>query len=284
MTSRNRYRALAVLPAVALALATAGCVQSTNTTSSGGGITLVKAGQLTTCSHLDYVPFQYSDADKVVGFDVDLIDLVAKKLNTTQQVVNTQFDVIKSGTVLNSNQCDVVAGAISITDARKQNFDFSESYFRGTQAVLTKKGTGLATMASLKGKKVGVQNGTTGKDFVDKFNAANGNAITTVTYENLALEEAAVKAGLVEAAVNDNGPFLDYAKKNPDTEVTAEFDTNDQYGFGVKKGNKALLDKINETITASAGSGEYDTIYQKWFGKKPSWKPGDPAPTTTAQG
>ena len=73
---------------------------------------------------------------------VDLIDLVAKNLGTTQEVVNTQFDPIQSGAVLNSNQCDVVAGAISITETRQKNLDFSQSYFRGTQALLTKKGSG----------------------------------------------------------------------------------------------------------------------------------------------
>jgi polar amino acid transport system substrate-binding protein len=283
-TVGRRMKVLTVIPVVAVALVAGGCVESTNTTVSTGGVTLVKAGQLTTCSHLDYVPFQYSDNGKVVGFDVDLVDLVAKELGTTQQVVNTQFDVIKTGAVLNTNQCDVVAGAISITDVRKQNIDFSESYFRGTQAVLTKKGNNHTSLAALAGKKLGVQNGTTGKDFADKYNAAHGNSITEVNFENLALAETAVKTGQVDAAINDNGPLLDYARKNPDTDVTAEFDTNDQYGFGVKKGNTALLDKINQAITASVKSGDYTKIYQKWFGKAPTWQPGDPTPTTTAQG
>ncbi|HTI22081.1 MAG TPA: transporter substrate-binding domain-containing protein, partial [Kutzneria sp.] len=87
--------------------------------------------------------------------------------------------------------------------------------------------------------------------------------------------------------INDNGILYDYAKKNPDTQVSAEFNTNEQYGFGVKKGNAALLKVLNDAIKASTTDGSYAKAYQKWFGKRPSWQPGDATsatPTTTSKG
>ena len=79
-----------------------------------------------------------------------------------------------------------------------------------------------------------------------------------------------MKTGQVDAAIKDNGPLLDYVKANPDTFVTAEFDTGEQYGFAVKKdGNDKLLESINQVIADAKSSGDYDEIYKKWFGSAP---------------
>ena len=76
----------------------------------------------------------------------------------------------------------------------------------------------------------------------------------------------------VDAAINDNGVLLDYAKEFPDTVVSAEFNTNEQYGIGIKKGNTALTTKVNEVLKKAKESGKYDEIYKKWFGKAPEKK------------
>jgi polar amino acid transport system substrate-binding protein len=273
---RIGYRMLTVVPAVALALGGTSCVESS--TSGGnatpGQVQLVQQGQLTTCSHLPYVPFQYREGDRTVGFDVDVVDLVARKLGVRQNVVDTPWEGIQSGADLNANQCDVVAGAISITPTRRQNFDFSDPYFHATQALLARTGAGYANLDALRGKKVGVQNGTTGADYVKGFTDRDPGSLQVVNFEDSALEETAVKTGQVDAAINDNGIFYDYAKKNPDTAVTAEFETDDQYGFGVRKGNRPLLDAINAALADSVRDGSYTQLYLRWFGRQPTWLPG----------
>lgn len=285
----TRLKVWTVIPAVAVALVAGGCVESTTASGPGAnGVQLVQSGKLLTCAHLPYVPFQYKDGDQVVGFDVDVVDFAAKKLGVSQQIVDTPFEGITSGADLNSNQCDVVAGAITINDTRAKNFDFTVPYFQATQALLTKTGNDYKSLEDLAGKKVGVQSGTTGESYIKGWNAKHSGNITAVAFEDSALLEAAVKTGQVDASVNDNGILYDYAKKNPDTQVSAEFNTNEQYGFGVRKGNSALLKALNDAITASAGDGSYASAYQKWFGKRPAWKPGDAttssAPTTTSKG
>jgi polar amino acid transport system substrate-binding protein len=280
---------LRVVPAVLLALGATACVESSTPTDSvAGQPRLVQSGQLTTCSHLPYVPFQFRDSDKTVGFDVDLVDLVAKRLGVKQAIVDTAWEGIQSGADLNAGQCDVVAGAISITPTRRQNFDFSDSYFHATQALLARAGVSYPTLDALRGKKVGVQNGTTGADYVKSYTDRNPGSLQVVNFEDSALEETAVKTGQVDAAINDNGIFYDYAKKNPDTQVTAEFDTNDQYGFGVRKGNKPLLDAVNAALADSVRDGSYARIYAAWFGKQPTWLPGaaspSSAPTSSSHG
>jgi polar amino acid transport system substrate-binding protein len=269
---RTSHQVFALLPALGLAaVAVAGCATSTQTTGTAGdsGIAVVESGKLTTCTHLPYEPFQFREGDKTVGFDVDLVDLVAKDLGLTQKIVDTPFEGIQSGEDMNTNKCDIAAAGMTINDVRKQNFDFSDPYFDAEQALLVKKGAGFKDLASLKGKKVGGQASTTGKDYLDANAAAHG--YTVIEFEDLALELTAVQTGQVDAAINDNGVLYDYAKKNTDVEVATEFATGEKYGIGAKKGSP-LIAKINESLKKAKDSGEYDKIYEKWFGKKPASK------------
>ena len=88
-------------------------------------------------------------------------------------------------------------------------------------------------------------------------------------YEDLALELKAVQTGAVAGAINDIPVLLDFAKKNPDVEVAATFETGEQYGFGMKMGNQALATVVNEVIAQAKQDGTYSQIYKKWFGVEP---------------
>jgi polar amino acid transport system substrate-binding protein len=255
---------------VALSAVVAGCgggsTDSAAPAAAPGGPQLVNAGKVTTCTSLPYEPFQFEDGGKVVGFDVDMIDLVAKSLNATQDIVDTPFEGIQSGEDLNVGKCDVAAAAMTINDVRKQNFDFSDPYFDATQALLVKAGSGLDDASKLAGKKVGVQNSTTGQQYAEK----NIPGAELVVYDDLGLLTQAAKSGQVDAAINDNAPLLDFVKKNPDMAVTKQFDTGEQYGYGVKKGNTAMAKAVNDAIAKAKADGTYNTIYEKWFGKAPA--------------
>ncbi len=265
MARPHRRAALRAVALSALVVLAAGCANSEPGTTATG-VPLVKAGQLTTCTGLPYEPFQFEQDGKVVGFDVDLVDLVAKELGVPQQIVDTPFDGIQSGADLNAGKCDLAAAGMTITEVREQNFDFSDPYFDATQALVAKKSSGLTGLAQLNGKRLAVQNGTTGQ----KYAEANAPDAAIVVFEDLALLLTAVETGDVDAGINDNGVLYDWVNKKPDFEVIAEFDTNERYGIGVKTGNTALLNTINEVLAEARSNGEYDRIYQKWFKKKPT--------------
>ena len=101
---------------------------------------LVEAGALTVCTHLAYRPFQYLDTDNttIIGFDVDLADVIAKKLGVTQKIVDIDFGQITSGAVFESGKCDLGAAAITITEERNAAAPFTDPYFDATQALLVK--------------------------------------------------------------------------------------------------------------------------------------------------
>ncbi|MFC4005395.1 transporter substrate-binding domain-containing protein [Prauserella oleivorans] len=270
MARRTNLRALVLLPALALAATVAGCAEEVNTggqSQAGEEVQLINEGQLTTCTHLPYPPFQFTQNGQTVGFDVDIVDLVAKDLGVEQSIFDTSFEGIESGQSFNTGQCDLAAAAITINDKRDRVMDFSKGYFDANQALLVKKGSGIQGLEQLRGKTLGVQLSTTGEDYAEQNKAKYG--YTTRQFEDLALLQTAVKTGQVDAAINDNSVLYDFVKQNPDTEVTAEFETGEQYGIAVKTGNGALRAKINEVIDRAKQDGTYDRIYEKWFGKKP---------------
>ncbi len=263
MTTRMKMSATLAALAV-LALSAAGCATETTTTTSGANV--VSDGKLTVCTSLPYKPFEFKQKGDIVGFDMDLMDKVAEANDLTKELEITGFEGIQSGQALNSGTCDVAAAGMTITPAREKAIDFSDGYFNATQALLTKNPS-FDSLESLSGKTLGVMSGTTGELYAQD-NAPDD--VTLKSYEDLGLQTTAVKTGQVDAIIQDNGPLLDYAKSNPDTQVTAEFDTGESYGFAVKKGgNDELLDSINKVIADSKDDGSYDEIYKKWFGTAP---------------
>jgi polar amino acid transport system substrate-binding protein len=250
-----------------LCLALASCASDTETTELEGGEQLIDKDKLTVCTHLPYKPFQFNEGGDVVGFDVDMMDLVAEELGVEQEIFDTPFEGIQSGESLNTGKCDIAAAGMTITDARAEVIDFSDPYFDATQALLVKKGSGITSLEDLAGKSLAVQEGTTGEEYA-KDNAPDDTEIRS--FEDLALLSAAVKTGQVDAGINDNGVLFDYVNENPDTEVATEFDTGEQYGFAVKKdGNDALLDTVNKILEDARADGTYDEIFKKWFGDAP---------------
>ncbi|MGV8850160.1 MAG: transporter substrate-binding domain-containing protein [Propionibacteriaceae bacterium] len=270
----KRLLALAAA-ASALALTLSGCANySTSATGASSAAstgaaadapTLVTAGKLLVCTHLAYKPFQYKDdAGKVVGFDVDVIDLVAKKLGVTQEIVDIEFEQITSGAVFAAKKCDAGAAAITITDKRKEATSFSDAYFAATQALLVKSDSTITDFSGLKGKVLAVQSGTTGQDYAESKKAEFG--FTVKVFDDMPGGANAVLAGTVDANINDNGVLYDYGKDNPKTKVVKEFATGENYGFNMAKDNTKLLKVVNDVLKSAKADGSYNTIYKKWFG------------------
>ena len=258
---------LAVL--VAVSLAAAGCSKSDGGTADG--VKIIKKGQLLVCTHLPYKPFQYRDkSGDVVGFDVDLIGLVAKELDLKQKVVDVDWNQVTSGAAFKAKKCDLGMGGMTITPERQKSILISVPYFDATQALLVKKGSSYKSLADLKGKKVGAQSDTTGLKYAQDH--AKQYGYTIINYDDFSLEVNAVKAGTIQAAINDNGVLYDFAKDGPTTTVTTEFNTGEKYGFaGLKDNGNAtkLMNKLNAQITKAKSNGTYNKIYQKWFGTVP---------------
>ncbi|MFJ9906471.1 transporter substrate-binding domain-containing protein [Streptomyces sp. NPDC101152] len=267
--SRAPRRVLAATTATAGLLLVAACTSTGNGGSGGktaaGGVQLVKAGQLTTCTHLPYPPFQSEINGTVQGFDVSMIDLVAKDLGVKQQILDTPFENFKTGAFLNSGECDLAAAGMTITAERKKNVDFSDPYFDATQALLVDKSSGVTSLADAKAKKVklGAQAQTTGEDYAKK------QGFDPVSFESSDAVLNGLRTGQVKAVIIDypvvQGWLKDKANANA-FKLAANINTGEQYGFTVKKGNTKLLAAINKAIKDAKADGTYKKLYEKWIG------------------
>ncbi|WP_432157615.1 transporter substrate-binding domain-containing protein [Streptomyces sp. bgisy153] len=263
----RRARTLAALAATAGLVLLAGCTSSdgggSGSKTAAGGVELVKAGQLTTCTHLPYPPFQSEVDGKVQGFDVALIDLVAEDLGVEQKIVDTPFENFKTGAFLNSGQCDLAAAGMTITEERKKNVDFSDPYFEATQAVLVDKKSGITSFAGLKGKKVGAQAQTTGEDH------ARSKGLDPVSFESSDAVLNGLRTGQVQAVVIDYPVVQGWLKDTANAtafEVAEQINTGEQYGFTVKKGNDKLREAIDKALAGAKADGTYQKLYERWIG------------------
>lgn len=229
---------------------------------ASGDVKLIKDGKLTLCTDVPYKPFEFNKDGKVVGYDIDIVNEIAKELKAEVSVIATGFEGIKSGQDLNVKKCDLAAAGMTITDERKKAMDFSKPYFEATQALIIKKGAGIKDLPDLKGKTLGVQSGTTGEEYANK----NAKDAKLKKYDGLASLMAGLKSGGIDAAINDNGVVFDYAKENEGFEVVKEFNTGEKYGIAVKKGNTALLTVVDKTLDRIKSDGTQDKIHKKWFG------------------
>ncbi|MFJ4579952.1 transporter substrate-binding domain-containing protein [Streptomyces echinatus] len=267
LAGRRARLLAATTTTAALVLVVAGC--SSSDSGSGKttvkGVHLAKAGQLTTCTHLPYPPFQSEIDGKVQGFDVSLIDLVAKDLGVKQQILDTPFENFKTGAFLNSGECDLAAAGMTITDERKKNVDFSDPYFEATQAVLVDRSSGVNSLADVKakGKKLGAQAQTTGEDYV------KGKGYDPISFESSDAVLNGLRTGQVQAVVIDYPVVQGWLKDKANADkfkVVDNLKTGEQYGFTVKKGNKALLDAVNKALKTAKADGTYKKIYEQWIG------------------
>lgn len=215
-------------------------------------------------TNAEFAPFEYFEGEKVVGVDADIASEIAKDLGKKIVIQHIDFDSLIPSLV--AGKADFVAAGMTITPEREQEVDFSIPYVESIQNLISKKGSELKTMEDLKGKKIGVQLGTTGDLAVsDAVNKEGGVLYKTgaevKTYAN-ALEAAQdLLTGRINAVVIDKLPAEEIVKNNSNTLVTVKFgEISEAYGIAVKTGNTELLQSINKTLKRLVDEGKIQTF------------------------
>ena len=213
-----------------------------------------------------FAPFEFMDTKtrEFVGYDIDLIRAVADKAGYDIEVVNMGFDALIPG--LAAGSVDVVAAGMTITPERAERVDFTKPYYTvGLSMIVKKEDAGrFPDFKSLANQPIGVQIGTTG---ADKARGIPGARVQTFNGTNEAF--MALTVGHVSAVIHDR-PVLSYfmkmqprAAKNMKLQPVLE--DSQQYGFAVRKGNAALLEKLNKGLDAVRAEGLDKKIHDKWF-------------------
>lgn len=281
---------LAVVIAAALVLAIvalAGCTSTTTTggTASTGGSTetstavpikTVKEGTLLVGSDTAFPPFETMNGSVAEGFDVDLAAAIAKEMGLKSEFLSQKFDTLIP-TLKAGGKYDVIMSGMTITPERQKEITFSTPYIDSNQSIAVVKGKGFtkipvgdtaAIQKAMTGKIIGVQSGTTGEAWAKENLKA---AKSVVPFDDTLAAFSALNAGKVDAVVNDL-PVSAYLVKTSYTndELIAEIPTGEQYGIGIATTQPHLVAAVNAALAKVKASGEYNTIYKKWFGVEPS--------------
>jgi polar amino acid transport system substrate-binding protein len=224
-----------------------------------------------------YAPFEsQNEKGEIVGFDIEVVQAVAKKAGIEVKFVNTPWEGIFNA--LGQGDRDMVVSAVTITEERKATMDFSDPYFDAQQLIAVKESSKVAKFADLKKLKVGVQTGTTGDEAVTKLLGKTSTNLKRFESTPLALKE--LEAGGVDAVVADNGVVINYVANNPGGKFKSISDKDfvpKQYGIALKKGNAELLAKVNKGLADIKADGSYDKIYTQYFGAPPAAAAAAPA-------
>lgn len=213
-----------------------------------------------------FAPFEFQDASgKFVGIDMDLLDAIAKDQNFKYEIKPLGFNAAVQA--LEANQVDGVIAGMSITDERKQKFDFSDPYFdSGVVMAIRQDQESIKSYEDLRGKKVAVKTGTEGYSFAESISSKYG--FTIVPFDDSAQMYDDVKTGN-SVACFDDFPVLAYGvKQNNGLKIVTDMEPGASYGFAVSKGrNQELLQKFNAGLINLRASGEYDRIKEKYIGE-----------------
>jgi polar amino acid transport system substrate-binding protein len=266
------FALIAVAALVASALAFTGCTATPATpatpTVAAPTYKLVTAGTLTAGSDTTFPPFESMNGAVAEGFDVDLLTAVAKEAGITKVVFLSELFDTLIPTLKAGGKFDVIASGMTIKPERALEIDFTNPYFDSNQSVAMKTGGTYTAPADFKGKKIGVQSGTTGEAWATENLVPAG--ATVVQFKDTAGAFTALQAGNVDAVINDLPVTAEYVKDTTKGLVmAAQIPTGEQYGFAVSKDNPDLLKALNTGLDKVKASGEYDAIYTKWFGVAP---------------
>jgi len=228
--------------------------------------TLIQEGKLIAGSDTAFPPFEFIEDGEVKGFDVDLVAAIAEELGLESEFKSYNFDALIVG-LQGGTEFDMIASAMTITEERAQQVDFSDPYIDSNQSLTVRNDQDVTSLAELTGAKIGVQSGTTGEEYT-RNNLPEG--ATVVPFENILQAMQALQAGEVDGVVNDLPISADIVlDETRGLKIVEELVTNEQYGFAFNKNNPGLRDAVNDALAKLKANGTYDDIYRKWFGETP---------------
>ena len=253
-----------VLVLVAAVLVATGCGDDDSGGTSTSDLGTITEGQLRVGSDIPYAPFEFGRDPDYQGFDVDVVNEIAKRLDVEAEFVKTPFDPIFRN--LAQGRFDMVASAATITPEREKTVAFSEPYFPADQSLMVKRGSDIKTTDDLDGKRIGAQLGTTGADYAkDEVKGAE----TVRTYDLIDDAFKALQTGQVDAVINDF-PVSKYAERSKkDLQVVQRIGTGEEYGLGLNKEDTKLKEEVDKAINEMKEDGTYTKIYKKWFEEDP---------------
>lgn len=206
-----------------------------------------------------FPPFEMRQGDEVIGIDAEIAKRIADKLGVELVVEDMEFDALLPALV--SGKIDFIVAGYTVDPDRTKQVLFTDTYFTAVQVIIVMKDNQeIKGPEDLKGKKIGVQNATTGDLVASKIEGAE-----VKRYNNAMEAVMDLKNGNIDAVIIDNLPAQMLAQKNPEVKILEESPSEEEeYAIAVRKGDTELQKVINEVLAEMKNSGEIDELVKKY--------------------
>ena len=204
-----------------------------------------------------FPPYEYFSGPDIVGIDVDVVRKIADRLGYDLTVSHMNFDSVI--TAVQSGKADIAASGITVTEDRKKSADFTLPYVESSQLIIVKDGSPVKEPGPLKGKRVGVQHGTTADLYMVK------NFQEPQRYDNGALAIAALLVDKLDAVVLDQDPARVHVSRQPGIRLLDQPLTSEVYAFAFRKGSP-LVASFNPILKEMKANGELAKIVAHYQG------------------
>lgn len=206
-----------------------------------------------------FPPMEYIEKGKLVGFDIDLANLIAKQMGIKVQFKNIVFDNLFDA--LDAKQINLIIAGVTITPEREQKYDFSMPYINAGEVIITQKSNNvITTTAQLKNKKIGVQKDTTDQQEALKFTPTN-DVIPYATFEQAT---AALVDGQIDAIVTDLPDAQGIIATSPTLKIASDPFTNEFYGIVFRRGDP-MRNRVNAVLKTLQERGYLTELRHKWL-------------------
>lgn len=232
-------------------------------------ITTVSEGELHMATNAAFPPYEMtSDGegyDGYEGIDVEVAAKIAEKLGLKLVIDDMEFGSVI--TSVQSGKADMAMAGLTVTEERKQNVDFTDSYATGVQVVIVPEDSDIASVDDLANDKmIGCQDGTTGYIYCSDTVENGGYGEDHVTsYTNGAMAIEALKAGKVDAVVIDNEPAKQFVAVNEGLKILDTEYIVENYAIGISKDNPALCEAVNKALNELIDDGTVKQIVDKYI-------------------
>ncbi len=230
------------------------------------GVQAIKdAGELRVGVKADVPNFGLQDAatGEFSGMEIDLAYALAERIGLSPDDV--QFEAVTAktrGPLLDNGQLDVVIATFTVNDERKEQWNFSETYYQDEVGLLVKDASGFDSLADLDGKRIGVAQGATTADAVQAEADGLGISVEFLEFATYPEINAALESGRVDAFSVDKSILTGYV--TDESSILPDGFSPQDYGAAMKKGNDDLTTLFNDMLAEMESSGELDTLFAKW--------------------
>lgn len=239
-----------ILLAGILAIASMGLMACASSANADG---TVEKGKLIMSTNAEFAPYEYHEGDKIVGIDVDIATEIAKKLDLELVINDIAFDSIIPE--VTAGKTDMGMAGMTVTEDRKKNVDFSDTYASSKQVIIVKDDSDIKGADDLKNKTIGVQLGTTGD-----IQASGVEGVTMDRYSKAFEAIQSLAQGKLDAVVLDAQPAKYLTADQSGLIILDEAFTEENYAIAFKKGNSVLKDKVNKALQELQADGTIDAI------------------------